>query len=699
MPTKEIIEIKSFEEANEEIIKTFKKMISETKSYLEEKENGKIYEIVKIKKDGKIFFGLLVSDFENVEIYDINTFVTEKFFPKKDIEEEKEKLNNKYLDNINSLNSVLTFINLDDDEFKNTLNIFLNAKKYAFLKYKEMYDGIIRYFDNLIFIEPNLKFFKDYLACFTIATYIKEGFDRIGYLLVTGEQGSGKTTLIEALRDICWHALPTGSVSVAALARLCESQSSTLVLDEFGLLPEETEKGELLSILRSGIQRGIYYVRYEGGNPKKFNVFGFKALAVGVTKYVPNDIVDRAIKVNLFRARFKPNKKEAKLIRDRLIGLLSAFRIWALQKNNISKIRETLDFFEEIIGLGYDSRLGNNLKILAFMPNFNYSEILEREITKKIEVIEDTDSVTLIEALDKYIYLKNLGGGEEVGLKKFLQKMKNEGLEIVARDLTLIWRCIREGEEDILEEVINESQLNNNENPFNLLKEKFKTSPYKKTIGETKYMLNLLKDKLGIKIINAGTAHGKIPKKLLKIDESVENFISRLYKYIEEEKEAKNIAKNIEESIRVGLKKYYFFPVDESLIGGFGERGGFLEMTRGGENEGFSLKKRDLENEKKEPVHIYGLNPPEELINKVKNERIEKIKDEILNVFAIVGCAYDFIVNDLKQNGYEEEEISKAISELEKENKIKRVKAKDESGKEYEKIEMVKNENERDKKV
>ncbi|MFH0978636.1 MAG: bifunctional DNA primase/polymerase [Candidatus Woesearchaeota archaeon] len=107
-------------------------------------------------------------------------------------------------------------------------------------------------------------------------TYIAPVLDSFFYLGVDATRGSGKTTLLEILSFLAYHGFMGGDVSAAALARMCEDHSLSLLVDELDQKIGEHGEQEVVSILRKGQRRGNPYVRCEGKNhtPKAYDVAG-----------------------------------------------------------------------------------------------------------------------------------------------------------------------------------------------------------------------------------------------------------------------------------------------------------------------------------------------------------------------------------------------------------------------------------------
>jgi hypothetical protein len=125
----------------------------------------------------------------------------------------------------------------------------------------------------------------------------------------SAEPESGKTRLLEALRELVRNPLMTMNVSDAALFRALDKREPTLFLDEVDAIfnPKARERGhrdDLRALLNAGYRRGELVLRMGGGNNTElqaFRVFGPKALAGLGT--LPPTLASRCIPITMKRRR------------------------------------------------------------------------------------------------------------------------------------------------------------------------------------------------------------------------------------------------------------------------------------------------------------------------------------------------------------------------------------------------------------
>jgi putative DNA primase/helicase len=139
------------------------------------------------------------------------------------------------------------------------------------------------------------------LALWVIHTYSFELGDITAYLaILSPEKRCGKTTALTLVSKLCHKALPASNVSPAAVFRVIEEYSPTLLVDEADTFVAGKE--ELGGILNAGFNRETAYtLRCHGDdhNVKQYNLYAPKLFA-GIGK-LPDTLGDRCIIVPMRR--------------------------------------------------------------------------------------------------------------------------------------------------------------------------------------------------------------------------------------------------------------------------------------------------------------------------------------------------------------------------------------------------------------
>ena len=114
------------------------------------------------------------------------------------------------------------------------------------------------------------------------------------------EKGSGKTTCLDILAEVCPRALRLDSVTTATLFRLIDTYQPTMLIDEHDSFLRDNEA--LRGALNSGHRRGGIFPRCVGDDNtvKLFKVFAATVLA-GIGD-LPGTLVDRSITIDMKRA-------------------------------------------------------------------------------------------------------------------------------------------------------------------------------------------------------------------------------------------------------------------------------------------------------------------------------------------------------------------------------------------------------------
>jgi len=108
---------------------------------------------------------------------------------------------------------------------------------------------------------------------FIIGTYLFPLFASYGYMIVSGEKGTGKGTFLDLMEKTCWNATSKQvSITEATLFRRISKQLPTLIIDEYHRTVSNSSSGNaLISILEAGYDRGGTVPRTEKRKNKKGN--------------------------------------------------------------------------------------------------------------------------------------------------------------------------------------------------------------------------------------------------------------------------------------------------------------------------------------------------------------------------------------------------------------------------------------------
>lgn len=117
----------------------------------------------------------------------------------------------------------------------------------------EIHTRLVRFFVRFIHVDDERMY--SYLANLTIATYFRDQFKITPITVFNGVQGSGKTTVLNALRLVCYRAYLPSIYTSAGCIDIVNDHGATLLLDE-GLNNLHAERGgDLYNMLLSAYNK------------------------------------------------------------------------------------------------------------------------------------------------------------------------------------------------------------------------------------------------------------------------------------------------------------------------------------------------------------------------------------------------------------------------------------------------------------
>ncbi|MEM7559918.1 MAG: hypothetical protein AAF394_12430 [Planctomycetota bacterium] len=151
---------------------------------------------------------------------------------------------------------------------------------------RELFQRLNRTLDYYIEFAPERRQgYLAVLACWIVLTYVYHAWWSVGYLLVNGPASSGKSTIFNVLKQLCYRPMATDNVSAAAIYRTLHNYGGTLLFDEAERLRDtrSPDIAETNSMLLAGYQKGRGATRLEKVGDafmmRNYNVFGPKAIA------------------------------------------------------------------------------------------------------------------------------------------------------------------------------------------------------------------------------------------------------------------------------------------------------------------------------------------------------------------------------------------------------------------------------------
>jgi len=280
-----------------------------------------------------------------------------------------------------------------------------------------IYSNLIEFYqDHLVLREQEYHV----LTAWTMASWLVDDFQTCPYIACIAPMSSGKTQVLEAIRQTAYRAYNVASVTPSAIFRAIEAWQLTLCIDEAEhQMDSNTESGQAIyACLLAGYKRGVGAMRSEKQGddwlPTSFDLFSFKAFSG--TKIVLPTLASRSIEFRLHKARPKvdlfTNSEGA-----RLRSMLLWFRFANLGKLRISypqsddgRIRELYAPLFTVAKLLTRDVRENLLKMLdetIVTKRSDDQQSIEAEIIQAINELSENDPGTLT-GERVFVYLSEL---------------------------------------------------------------------------------------------------------------------------------------------------------------------------------------------------------------------------------------------------------------------------------------------------
>ncbi|MDA8055580.1 MAG: hypothetical protein M0Z77_08055 [Thermoplasmatales archaeon] len=292
-----------------------------------------------------------------------------------------------------------------------------------------------------------------YKAAYIIMTYFHPLFNYLGYDKLEGDTTSGKSKSALIDLQLGFNAISSVDASAAAIYRIIQERSSTLIVDEFeGHSAKDPDKLQILTILNAGFQKGLTIPRIDmkGKNPSllESSPYGPKTIASIDSLY--ETLRNRSHLIRSVRTlnREKSNREvsindpEWQSIRDDLYLLLV---------NYFGEVKELSN--EKYDDRGLDSRDLNKAKpiltVIRFICNYAGSDserivddikkFFENQKEENKEVSTESFEAIIINRLEitteniianKHEIKKGEGEDAEEKFRKRIAEFSNENAEI-----------------------------------------------------------------------------------------------------------------------------------------------------------------------------------------------------------------------------------------------------------------------------
>ena len=286
----------------------------------------------------------------------------------------------------------------------------INIKRWKLPHWKDIPQediSMITTFDDLkdilkrCIVFPEVIYY-DIFALWIVASYKRESFNAISFLMFVGLVESGKSRGLELLRELGYQMIHTLGVTFPAMCRYTDNYHAGILIDEIdNKTDKRTEDGRrYLDFLKPSYRRGSIYATADKENQKdtmEYDTYGFKAFAGerGGSDYA---FLSRCI---IFKMEQEdPEVPELEYVQDELDEIQNILLNYRYKFNN--PIRLPIDFPLK----GRDREIFGCLIQTAQHIGMEYDHIIDFIKERKQEIIED------LQETNEYIILKAIYGTE-----------------------------------------------------------------------------------------------------------------------------------------------------------------------------------------------------------------------------------------------------------------------------------------------
>lgn len=229
-------------------------------------------------------------------------------------------------------------------------------------------------------------FLYDLLTLWVLSSWFYSSFEAFPYLYITGEYGSGKTTLGRIISYLTSEACLSEDISKASLVRLAD-EGHTIILDE---AEQRTLRKKLNPLLGGYKKDGKTYLTI-GGKVQGYNTYSPKAIIniKGMTKV----LVDRCVIIHLPKSKksvilLGREKKELLAIKDGIERCTQSF------KANVEEYYESSELRSELESIDCS---GREKELLAAL--LTVAHVIDSEMETRL--LENSSEIFLNRAVEK----------------------------------------------------------------------------------------------------------------------------------------------------------------------------------------------------------------------------------------------------------------------------------------------------------
>ena len=147
----------------------------------------------------------------------------------------------------------------------------------------------------------------EYCSWYVMLSWVYDRMNTIPYLRFLGDTGCGKSRALDVIGRMCYKSLMmAGAVTPAPIYREIMRFRGSLILEEADF-KDTTEKGEVITILNCGIERGRAVIRCSSENPNILEVLPCFGPKIFATRYT---FLDKALEARCITCNMEETDRE-----------------------------------------------------------------------------------------------------------------------------------------------------------------------------------------------------------------------------------------------------------------------------------------------------------------------------------------------------------------------------------------------------
>lgn len=276
---------------------------------------------------------------------------------------------------------------------------------------------------------------REFCAWYIIGTWVYDRLNILAYLRFTGDTGVGKSRSLDVIGRLTYKPMMlAGAVTPAPIYRLIRNFRGTLVLEEADFR-DTSEKGEVVTILNSGFERGRPVIRCSKDNPDILEILPCYGPKIFATRFI---FEDAALEARCLTFTMEETDREdippilGSKYYEEAMHLRKKLLLWRLhhlegvnadsiENIDVGKIEPRL----KQIGISYAVPFKDYPEVLASFKNFmkDYNQYI-------IGVRSDTEAGKIVQSVFK---LAKQYGKDMISSKLIAEYLKSDNVDIDPR--------------------------------------------------------------------------------------------------------------------------------------------------------------------------------------------------------------------------------------------------------------------------